>query len=66
MVAGETVSDAPVLRRVPPQLLPYHFQLAPAPRFPPVAVMVVLWPEQMVVVPIILLAIMDVSRAVTA
>lgn len=63
--AGETVSEVPVLSNVPPQLLPYHFQLAPVPKLPPDIDNVVLWPTQIVVVPVMLLAGMDVSRRVT-
>ncbi len=59
--AGETVTLLPVPTDVPPQLPLYHFQLAPAPRLPPLTLSVVFLPRQIVVVPLIEVAGTEVS-----
>jgi hypothetical protein len=48
----------------PPQLPKYHFQLPPAPNLPPLKVSVLLWPRQIVDVPLMLVAGTDVSLMV--
>ena len=60
--AGETVSVLPVPTEVPPQDEVYHLQLAPTPRLPPVGESVVEVPTQMVVVPLIEVAGLEVSK----
>ena len=54
----------PVPTEVPPQLPLYHFQLPPVPSEPPFKVNVLLWPLQIVVVPLMLVAGTDVSLTV--
>ena len=49
---------------VPPHEPLYHFQLPPVPKLPPFKVKVVLWPLQIVVVPLMLTAGTEVSRTV--
>jgi hypothetical protein len=49
---------------VPPQPPSYHFQLPPAPSLPPLKVSVLLWPKQIVDVPLMLEAGTDVSLMV--
>ena len=63
-VAGLTERLVPVPAKVPPHELVYHFQLAPAPNLPPLNVRVLVWPKQMVEVPLILEAGSDVSLMV--
>ncbi len=58
---GATVTLLPVPNVVPPQLPLYHLQLAPVPRLPPLTLKVVLFPRQMVVVPLIKVAGTEVS-----
>jgi hypothetical protein len=65
VIAGDTVSKDPVVRIVPPQLPLYHFHEAPNPKLPPDTDKVVAFPTQMVVVPEILTAGVDVSLTVT-
>ena len=55
----------PVANEVPPHEPLYHFQVAPVPRLPPLNVNVLLWPLQIVVVPLMLLAGTEVSLTVT-
>jgi hypothetical protein len=43
----------------------YHFQLPPAPNEPPLNVNVLLWPRQIVVVPLMLVAGTELSLTVT-
>ena len=62
--AGVTVSVVPVAIEVPPHEPLYHFQLPPVPNEPPLNVNVLLWPRQIVVVPLMLVAGTDVSRTV--
>ena len=62
VAAGATVTLLPVPTDVPPQLPLYHFQLAPAPKLPPLTLSVVFLPRQIVVVPVIEVAGIDVSR----
>lgn len=52
MVVGETVILLPVPAEVPPQEPVNHCAVAPVPALPPVNVNVVLFPLQMVVVPV--------------
>jgi hypothetical protein len=54
-----------VANEVPPHEPLYHFQVAPVPRLPPLNVNVLLWPLQIVVVPLMLLAGTEVSLTVT-
>ncbi len=61
VAAGATVTLLPVPTDVPPQLPLYHFQLAPAPRLPPLTFKVVFLPRQIVVVPVIEVAGTEVS-----
>ena len=65
VAAGATVTLLPVPTDVPPQLPLYHFQLAPAPRLPPLTLSVVFLPRQIVVVPVIDVAGTEVSWTVT-
>jgi len=65
VAAGATVTLLPVPTDVPPQLPLYHFQLAPAPRLPPLTLNVVFLPRQIVVVPVIDVAGTEVSWTVT-
>ena len=58
---GVTVILDPVPAAVPPQVPLYHFQLAPAPRLPPLTLSVVFLPRQIVVVPVIDVAGTEVS-----
>lgn len=56
--------ETPVPTEVPPQEPSYHLQLPPVPKLPPVRVSVELWPLQMVDVPIIEVAGVEVSLTV--
>jgi hypothetical protein len=62
---GDSVTELPVPTGVPAQLPLYHFQLAPAPRLPPLTLNVVDVPLHMVVVPVIEFAGLEVSLTVT-
>jgi hypothetical protein len=55
----------PVPTDVPPQDPLYHFQLPPTPRLPPFTLSVVFLPTQIVVVPVIEVAGIEVSCTVT-
>ena len=59
------VKEEPVDTSAPPQDPLYHFQLAPVPKLPPFTESVVLFPMQMVVVPVIEVAGIEVSCTVT-
>jgi hypothetical protein len=59
------VKEEPVDTSAPPQEPLYHFQLAPVPKLPPFTESVVLFPIQMVVVPVIEVAGIEVSCTVT-
>ena len=62
--AGDTDNVLPVPTDVPPQEPLYHFQLAPVPKLPPLRLKVVLWPLQIVVVPLMLFVGTEVSLTV--
>ena len=62
--AGVTVSVVPVAIEVPPHEPLYHFQLPPVPKEPPLSDNVLLWPRQIVEVPLMLLAGTELSRTV--
>ena len=63
-VAGDAVNVLPVPTDVPLQLPKYHFQLPPVPNEPPLSDNVLLWPRQIVEVPLMLLAGTELSRTV--
>lgn len=64
-MVGETVRVVPLPTLPTPQLLLYHFQVAPVPRVPPTRVNVLLCPRQMVVLPLINKPGIEVSCTVT-
>lgn len=53
VAVGNTVTEVPESKAVPPQVPEYHCHVAPLPNEPPATVKVVLPPLQMVVVPVI-------------
>ena len=63
-VAGDAVNVLPVPTDVPLQLPKYHFQLPPVPKEPPLSDNVLLWPRQIVEVPLMLLAGTELSLTV--
>jgi hypothetical protein len=63
-VAGDAVNVLPVPTDVPLQLPKYHFQVPPVPSEPPLSDNVLLWPRQIVEVPLMLLAGTELSRTV--
>ena len=61
---GVTLRLVPVPAEVPPHEPLYHFQLPPVPSEPPDMLSVLLWPLQIVVVPLMLFVGTDVSFTV--
>ena len=64
VVLGVSLRLVPVPAVVPPHEPLYHFQLPPVPRLPPDMLSVLLWPLQIVVVPLMLFVGTDVSLTV--
>ena len=64
VVLGVTLRLVPVPAEVPPHEPLYHFQLPPVPRLPPDMLSVLLWPLQIVVVPLMLFVGTEVSLTV--
>ena len=57
---GDTVMDAPVPNSVPPPQLPaYHWNVAPSPAVPPLAVRVALLPLQIGALPLMVVGAVD-------
>ena len=65
VVLGVTLRLVPVPAEVPPHEPLYHFQLPPVPSEPPDILSVLLWPLQIVEVPLMLLAGTEVSLTVS-